>query len=299
MAHSWLAIAFVVCCVSIHVQTAGAGDRQVPQPNHVVVVVFENHSFEQIIDTGRAPFIDSLAGNGALFVNAFAVAHPSQPNYLALFSGSTQSVRDNDTHSFPATPNLATALQAANKSFVGYVETGSPPEHNPWESFTNVQKVERNLSELPKDFTQLPTVAFIIPNLDHDMHGDRRPGNWRSWLDRFSWLKDRLRVLIPGLTQRLDDRLVLDGDTWLKDHLGSYAEWAKMHNSLLIVTFDEDDDHAGNHIPTIVFGAHVRPDRYTGRITHYNVFSTLLAMNNLPPLATTETSLPITAIWDR
>src|SRR5690349_18729530 len=298
MAHSSLAIAFVVGCVSIQIQTAGAGDQPLPQPDHVVVVVFENHSFGQIIDTGRAPFVDSLAGNGALFVNAFAVAHPSQPNYFALFSGSTQGVRDNDAHSFLA-PNLATALEAANKSFVGYVETGSPPEHSPWKSFTSVQNVERNLSELPKDFTQLPTIAFIMPNLDHDMHGDRRPGTWRSWLDRFSWLKDGLRVVIPALSQRLGDRLVRDGDTWLKDHLGSYAEWAKMHNSLLIVTFDEDDDSADNHIPTIVFGAHVRPGRYADRITHYNVFSTLLALNNLPPLTTAVTSLPITTIWDQ
>ena len=72
-----------------------------------------------------------------------------------------------------------------------------------------------------------------------------------------------------------------------------------MHNSLLIVTFDESDDHADNHIPTIVFGAHVRPGRYADRITHYNVFSTLLVMNNLPPLATAVTSLPITTIWDQ
>ena len=99
--------------------------HELPRPDHIVVVIFENHSFEQIISSGRAPFIDSLAANGALFVNAFAVAHPSQPNYFALFSGSTQGVHDNNKHSFAA-PNLATALDAANKSFVGYVETGSP-----------------------------------------------------------------------------------------------------------------------------------------------------------------------------
>jgi hypothetical protein len=48
------------------------------------------------------------------------------------------------------------------------------------------------------------------------------------------------------------------GDAWLRDHLGAYAEWAKSHGSLFIITFDEDDDTAGNHIPTIIYGAHVR-----------------------------------------
>jgi phosphatidylinositol-3-phosphatase len=85
----------------------------------------------------------------------------------------------------------------ANKSFVGYVETSSPREHNPWESF-NGRKLGRNFAELPHDFTH-------------------------------------------------------------------YAEWAKAHNSLLIVTFDEDDDYASNHIATIIFGAYVRPGRYDER----------------------------------
>jgi hypothetical protein len=288
MPHRWIATALAVGFLCVSHQTRGAADQGLPQPDHVVVVIFENHSFDQVIDPKRAPFIYSLTANGALFVNAFAVAHPSQPNYFALFSGSTQGVRDNDGHSFDA-PNLATALDTANKNFVGYVETGSPREHNPWESFNSVRKLERNLSELPNDFTQLPTVAFIIPNLNHDMHGEHD--------GRRSWLKDHLRALVPSLNHDTDERLVRDGDTWLKDHLGTYAEWAKAHNSLLIVTFDEDDDHAGNHIPTLISGAHVRPDRYAERITHYNVFSTLLAMYNVPPFAAAMTSWPIKSIW--
>ncbi len=272
-------MALAASALLVQTQAGGATETKLPQPDHVVVVIFENHSFNQIIDSGRAPFINGLAANGALFVNAFAVAHPSQPNYLALFSGSTQGVRDNADHSIDA-PNLATALDAANKSFIGYVETGSPREHNPWESFSNAQKVEQNLSELPHDFTQLPTVAFIIPNLNHNMHGEREGGRWR------------------GLTHAMDEGLVRDGDTWLKDHLGSYAGWAKAHNSLLIVTFDEDDDHADNHIPTLIFGAQVRSNRYAERTTHYNVFSTLLAMYGVSPFAAAKTSSPINSIWE-
>jgi phosphatidylinositol-3-phosphatase len=294
MSHRWIATALAAGLLWLQTQADGAADNRLPQPDHVVVVIFENHSFAQIIDAGRAPFISSLAANGALFVNAFAVAHPSQPNYFALFSGSTQGVRDNADHSFDA-PNLAAALAAANKSFVGYVETGSPRQHDPWQSFNNAQNVERKLSELPNDFTQLPTVAFVIPNLDHDMHGE--PGNWRRWRTWPSWIERHLRALIPGLNHGLDERLVRHGDTWLKDHLGSYADWAKAHNSLLIVTFDEDDDHAGNHIPTIIFGAGIRPGRYAERITHYNLLSTLLAMYALAPFAEAMINSPIDSIW--
>jgi phosphatidylinositol-3-phosphatase len=202
-------------------------------------------------------------------------------------------VRDNNF----AAPNLATALDAAHQSFIGYVEIGSPHEHNPWDSFNNAGTVERNLSELPNNFAQWPMVAFIIPNLDHDVHGE--PGNWRRWRTWPTWVERHLRAVIPGLNCGLDERLVRDGDSWLKDHLGAYVEWAKAHNSVLIVTFDEDDDHAGNHIPTIIFGANVRADRYAERITHYNVFSTLLAMYNLPAFTAAATSLPIYSIWQQ
>jgi len=62
--------------------------------DHLVVVVEENHSYEQIVDTNDAPYLRSLIRRGALFTDAHGVTHPSQPNYLALFSGSTQGVKD-------------------------------------------------------------------------------------------------------------------------------------------------------------------------------------------------------------
>jgi hypothetical protein len=107
-------------------------------------------------------------------------------------------------------------------------------------------------------------VSFVIPNRDNDMHIGS----------------------------------VRDGDTWLKVHLSACAEWAKTHNSLLIATFDKDDYKSENRIPTIIYGARVRPGRYAERITHYSVLSTLLAMYALPPFAEAATTPPIRAIWD-
>jgi hypothetical protein len=263
MHHRWIVVAMSAAMLAFPIQAAYA-EQNLPRLDHVVVVILENHSFDQIIDANRAPFIYGLAAGGALFVNAFAVAHPSQPNYFALFSGTTQGVRDNEDYMFDA-PTLASALDVAGKSFVGYVETGSPRKHNPWESFVNALATERNLSEFPSDFTQLPTVSFVIPNLDNDMH----------------------------------DGPVSEGDTWLKVHLGAYSEWAMMHNSLLIVTFDEDDSHAENHIPTILYGAHVLPGKYAERISHYSVLSTLLEMYALPSFAEAKATPPIRTIWDK
>jgi hypothetical protein len=258
-----IAWALPAAILLLPIRIAPASEKHLPRPDHVVVVIFENHSFDQIMSSTHAPFIHKLARDGALFTNAYAVTHPSEPNYFALFGGSTHGVHDNGHHTFD-TPTLASALAATGKSFIGYVETASPRKHNPWESFTKARMTEQNLSAFPSDFARLPTVSFVIPDLDHDMH----------------------------------DGSVQDGDAWLKLYLGAYSDWVKTHNSLLIVTFDEDDDLAGNHIVTIFYGAHVRPGKYAELVTHYSVLSTLLEIYGLPSIGEAKTAPSIRTIWE-
>src|SRR5436190_7599615 len=65
--------------------------------DHVVIVVEENRTPGQIVgDTTNAPYITSLATGGVSMARMFAHEHPSQPNYLQLFSGSNQGVIDDD-----------------------------------------------------------------------------------------------------------------------------------------------------------------------------------------------------------
>src|SRR5205807_5966884 len=91
-------------------------------PDHVVIVIEENHSFSSIIGSSQAPFINSLARQGALFTQSFAVGHPSEPNYLELFSGSNQGVTDDSCpHTF-SVENLASELTAAGLTFTGFSE---------------------------------------------------------------------------------------------------------------------------------------------------------------------------------
>jgi phosphatidylinositol-3-phosphatase len=165
-------------------------DQPTPTPDHVVVVVMENHSFSEIIDGRQAPFIADLARRGAMFTRSFAVTHPSQPNYFALFSGATHGITDNNAHALDA-PTLASALHGVGKTFVGYVERGSPRKHNPWETFADAQHVEEEFAVFPSDFTKLPSISFVIPNDDNNMH----------------------------------DGSIEQGDAWLRQHLGAYAEW--------------------------------------------------------------------------
>jgi acid phosphatase len=106
------------------------------------------------------------------------------------------------------------------------------------------------------------------------------------------------------------DESIPKGDTWLKNNLNQYYQWAKTHNSLLIVTWDESDNQAGpdhqatvlgltdpsakptdqrtrniqNRIPTIIAGARVKHGDYSeGKgVTHVNILRTLEDMYRLP-----------------
>jgi hypothetical protein len=58
----------------------------VSRPNHIVVVVFENKHRSSVTRSGQALYLNKLAANGANMTHSYGVTHPSQPNYLALFS---------------------------------------------------------------------------------------------------------------------------------------------------------------------------------------------------------------------
>jgi acid phosphatase len=240
--------------------------------------------------------------------------HNSQGNYFWLFSGGNQNVGFNDVvpcemnnpnYPFKA-PNLGAALLAKGLSFKGYAEDlpaiGSEVEHAPegakeplyarkhvpWISFANVPngKTVTTSSNLrfadfptgPAQFPSLPTVAIVVPNMENDMHNGKPEHS------------------IPRV------------DAWLKKNLDAYYQWAKTHNSLLIVTFDESDNETvdkamylgltnplvlptdqfkkdlQNRIPTVFAGAHIKPGDYPeGKgVTHVNVLRTLEAMYGLP-----------------
>jgi phosphatidylinositol-3-phosphatase len=252
----------------------------IPAYAHVVVVMEENHSYADIIgNTSNAPYMNTLAGQGALMTSSFGVSHPSEPNYMALFAGSTFGLTgDTCPVNEGNTANLGSELLGAGKTFLGYSEglpsTGSTTctsgkyarKHSPWINFSNVPAADSlKFSSFPSssNYASLPTLSFVIPNLNDDMH----------------------------------DGTIKAADTWLNTNISAYATWAKTHNSLLIVTWDEDDDTENNQIPTIVVGQNVVTGHYNESINHYNLLATLEQMYGLTKVGSSASATPITDIW--
>ncbi len=255
---------------------SGARAATLPRPAHVVVVIEENHTLAQVVESGNAPYLATVARSGALFTHAYGVMHPSQPNYFALFAGLTNTNGDGcPARDVPAdAPNIASELLAAHLTFVAYSEAlpkagfvgcwaGTyAQKHAPWTHFTNIpQQLHRPLDDLTS-FDQLPTVTFIVPDVDDDMHSGT----------------------------------VKEGDDWAAAHLTPLLKWAATHDTLVIFTWDEGYD-AVNSIPTMFVGPMIRAGRYPQRINHYNVLRTLEDLYGLPLSGKAATAAPITGIW--
>lgn len=249
-----------------------------PRYDHVVVVIEENHSAAQVMGS---PYLSSLAARGTSFSAMYGITHPSQPNYFALFSGSTQGVTDDGPYALSA-PNLAGSLITAGLSFATYSE-GLPAagdtvftsgryvrKHNPCASFTNLPGATVNLpfSSYPSaDYTLLPTVSFVIPDLDNDLH----------------------------------DGTVAAGDAWLHANLDGFVRWAGGHNSLLIVTFDEcngSDPVSTTPIATIFAGASLRQSVSFQRLTLYSLLRMVEDIYGLPYLGQEASAPRITGVWN-
>ena len=230
------------------------------------------------------------------------------------------------------TPNLGAALLRAGKSFAGYSEnllavTPMHPKadplavknvdldhnidyerkHNPWSNWVRPDPTPENNGLPPNvnldftafpqatgkkaiDFSGLPTVLFVIPDQFHDEHGNKK-------------------------VAAHSDPSVRAMDVFLAQYIEPFRRWAAAHNSLLIVTWDEDAytvlkgengepvDPAGqpvpvdanglptrayfpNHIVTVLAGAHVRQGSYKQLVDHCNVLRTVELAEGLEPLST-------------
>lgn len=262
--------------------------ESVPALDRVLVVVMENHSYSEV---RFQPYTSALTALGATFTGSYAVAHPSQPNYFALWAGNTYVSNDNCPPAGAPYPyaNLGNACQTAGKTWRAYSENlgsvGSPAcsfdgdastglytrKHDPWVSFSNVTHTnERPYTDLAADIAAnaLPNLAFVIPNNCHNSHN--------SWM--------------PGCG-------VPDADQWLSQNLPAMIS-AVGPNGLVILTWDEDDGSEGNRVLTVFAGPRVIPGSTSNRvITHYTVLRTICDALGLPAVGAAFSELPITGVW--
>jgi phosphatidylinositol-3-phosphatase len=233
--------------------------------DHVVWIVMENHSYAQIIGAPDAPYINQLAGQHGLASNFYAESHPSLPNYVAMTSGSTQGIADDNPPSahpldvpsiFSLLPGGGSrSLEESMPSNCLQSDSGEyAVKHNPQAYYVNLggDCARYNVPLVdPPDLSARFT--FVTPNLIHDMH----------------------------------DGTVADGDTWLSSFMPKLLSSQEYGagGMAVFVTWDEDDNLSGNHIPTLVIAPSVAPGTTVAdRLDHYSMLRATQEMLGIEPL---------------
>jgi phospholipase C len=212
---------------------------------HVFIIMMENTGFDSLIGNPNAPFTNVAAANYGLAKNYYGVAHPSQPNYIAATSGSTNGVADdNDTTINVA--NIVDQLEANRKTWKAYMQSYSlcvtpldhscgnqlyERKHNPFISYQDVQSNPARVANIV-DFSQFATdlasgkvadYTWISPDQCHDMHG--RASTPDDPCD-FSQVQ----------------ALIVAGDAFLQSTVSAIMNSkAWTGNSLIFITWDESD----------------------------------------------------------
>ena len=259
---------------------SGVGADAIPHFAHVVVLVEENHSFNEVIGNGNMPYLNSLASANGLATQYYADAHPSLPNYFVLTTGEGTSITgaEGDAYNGVVTQdNVVRALTAAGRTWKCYAEAlpsagymGGDDgayigHHDPFVYFSDVQNSSSQaanvvpLTQLAADLSsnELPDYAFIVPNINNDAHN-----------------------CPAGLTTCSDAQKLANADQWLAFNIKPLLTSSAFQNSLLVITFDEgdasDDAHGGGQVATVIVSPLAKPGYRS--TTFYQHESTLRLM---------------------
>ena len=155
-----------------------------PGYEHVIWIWLENHSYNTIVGSSHAPYINSIATECGLATNYHNVSHPSLPNYVSATSGlgySAIAKFDGDCNPVPGCVTSAASIFGQGETWKAYQE--SMPSnclmknsgeyavrHNPPPYFTSLSGCSASdvpYSQLATDLAgnALPAFAFVTPNL--------------------------------------------------------------------------------------------------------------------------------------
>ena len=197
------------------------------QQRKILVLIEENHSLQQVFPDGM-PYLWSLARRYAYATDWSDVAHPSLPNYLAIFGGSAfnqpQDCAPAAGCAYPGPSVFGQAL-SRNETAKAYEESMPQPcdqgfdgpydvNHNPWAYFPS-EAASCRANDVPAGTPAggalagdaragtLPTVGLVTPNLLHDAH-DGTPAQADAWLRSWmpvltagpDWRSGRLAIVV-------------------------------------------------------------------------------------------------------
>jgi phosphatidylinositol-3-phosphatase len=267
-----------------------------PTYRHVVWIWMENHSYNSIIGSSQAPYINSLARKCGLATNYHNISHPSLPNYVGATSGLGYTALQKFKPDCDPVTGCVThtrgifgqgeswrAYQESMPSNCRRTDSGEyAVHHNPPPYFTTLKGCSKHdvpYSQLASDLAskQLPAFSFITPNMIDDMH----------------------------------DGTVADGDSWLAKHLSAILNSPQYRNgsTAVFITWDEGEGGSaaecatnttdiGCRVVTIVVSPSTKPGTRSARLfNHYSLLGTAEQLLHLPKLGRAGASSTMTSAF--
>jgi phospholipase C len=268
-----------------------------PTYTHVIWVWMENHSYDTVIGSPQAPYINTLAGQCGLATNYHNISHPSLPNYIAATSGlgladikkfdSDCSPSKHCSTSAPSIFGQGETWKAYQESMPANCDKSNAGEyavrHNPPPYYTSLSGCTTNDVPYPRLASDLasntlPAFSFVTPNLIDDMH----------------------------------DGTVADGDTWLADNLPAiFTSTAYQSGTTAVfLTWDEGEGGSskdcatntsdiGCHVVTIVASPSTVPGTTSATpFNHYSLLGTAEQLLGLPALGNASAFPTLTSAFN-
>jgi hypothetical protein len=257
----------------------------------------ENHSYDSIIGSPSAPYINYLAGSCGLATNYHNVTHPSLPNYLAATSGMSQqslAAFSSDCDPSPGCESPGDSLFGQGETWKSYEEDMSAPcqrgstgeyaaRHNPAVYYTALSDCllrDVPYPALDQDLAdgRIPAFAFVTPDLLDDMHDGTVAGGDK-------WLAATLPAILDSNLYRRGGLVVFL--TWDEGEGGSAGDCAT------------NTTDAGCHVATLVISATTRPGTRAGTLfNHWSLLKTTEELLHLPLLGQAADASDMRAAFD-
>lgn len=299
---------------SLHAATGPAVPVEKPPPSgicgtatsppqtfdHVIVIMLENHSYDQLIGrlvARQAPYLNALAQRCGLATHYRIITHPSLPNYLAVTGGSTFGITS-DCQCQVSNPSIYTELESSGQSWSTYAESMPTPcqstdalqvsytaHHNPPVFYRRLARSSCMAHDLPLGTPlrgplaaalrsgNLARYVFIAPNRCHDMHdcpiqvGDA----WVSW-----WLN---AIVHSPVYQTQSTVVFITVDEGSGGHIGKGE-----------VCADNPTDQSC-HVPLLVVSRYVPAGRRVRfLLDHYSLMRASAELTGVAPTANAQTA---------
>lgn len=280
--------------------TVAHAQNDMPRYAHIVVIIEENHTADEIMGNAAAPNINRLAKQYGYASQFYAERHPSEPNYVAILGGDTFGIADDDAYyckplmkdvgcphsSDPgyvdhtiAAPSLPDQLTAHGLSWKGYFESipapGSPDYRWPSAKEPAAGKPDALYAAKHNGFMNFKTVQgdplranriVGLDALDRDLALGTLPAYAQIVPDQCDDMHGLKGDNVPASCAK-PSGLIARGDMMIATLVAKImrsSAWTGAGNAAIVITFDENDDETPTNHPDGCCGSDPRDPHNPG-----------------------------------